>query len=72
MDVPESQYLLDLWSKNICPWCGKEIPEGKRVGSGRKSQGGFCSLVCYGNYYALELKERARKVADTAKRHGHC
>jgi hypothetical protein len=71
MDVPESQYLLDLWSKNICPWCGKGIPEGKRVGSGRKNEGGFCSLACYGNYYSLELQERARKVAETAKRHGH-
>jgi len=71
MDIQESQYLLDLWSKNICPWCGKKIPEGKRVGSGRKSQGGFCSLVCYGDYYALELQERAKKVAEIAKRHRH-
>lgn len=71
MDIPESQYLLDLLLKNICPWCGKEIPEGTRVGSGRKDEGGFCSLACYANYYSLELQERARKVAETAKRHGH-
>jgi len=70
MDISESQYLLDLWMKNICPWCGEPIPEGKRVGSGRKSEGGFCSLACYANYNALDLQARARKVAETAKRHG--
>jgi len=40
-------YLLELWDQNICPNCGKTIPQGTRVGSGRKSEGGFCSLDCY-------------------------
>jgi len=56
------QYLLDLWGKNVCPNCGKDIPEGHRVGSGRKSDGGFCSLDCYARFYEAELTERARRV----------
>lgn len=67
MDVSESQYLLELWSLNVCPMCGKVIPEGTRVGSGRKSEGGFCSLKCYADYYALELQQRAQRAAEAAK-----
>jgi hypothetical protein len=63
----ESQYLLALWDRNICPFCGKDIPPNSRVGSGRKSEGGFCSLDCYTGYYGLELQERARKVAERAE-----
>lgn len=66
MDVSENAYLLELWAKNICPWCGKTIPEGTRVGSGRKSDGGFCSLACYADYHALTLIDRAKKALDTA------
>lgn len=36
----ETRLLLELWDKNICPFCGKSIPEGRRVGSGRKREGG--------------------------------
>ena len=64
----ERDYLLELWAKNICPCCGNSIPEGKRVGSGEKSKGGFCSLDCYARYYEQELMERARKVAELAER----
>jgi len=69
MAKSEREHLLELWSKNICPYCGKSIPEGTRIGSGRKSDGGFCSLDCYARYYEQELKERARKVAELADRH---
>lgn len=62
MGVPESNYLLGLWAKNICPYCGKSIPEGTRVGTGRKSDGGFCSLNCYTRFYQLELQERANRL----------
>ncbi len=68
-DRREDEYLLELWSKNICPYCGKNIPEGTRVGSGRKSDGGFCSLDCYARYYQSELRERARKIAELANQH---
>jgi hypothetical protein len=61
MDLREDEYLLALWDKNVCPYCGKDIPEGTRVGSGRKAEGGFCSLDCYAHYYEMELSERARR-----------
>lgn len=41
---------LELWDRNICPNCGKTIPQGTRVGSGRKREGGFCSLDCYTSF----------------------
>ncbi len=69
MPKSERDYLLELWTKNVCPHCGKAIPEGRRVGTGDKSKGGFCSLDCYTRYYEQELKERARRVAGLAERH---
>ena len=42
--------LLELWDRNICPNCGKTIPQGTRVGSGRKREGGYCSLDCYPSF----------------------
>ncbi len=69
MAESEQSYLLELWDNNICPNCGKKIPAGKRVGSGKKSEGGFCSLDCYGEYYRAEIVERAQKVAALAGRH---
>lgn len=47
----------------------KRVPEGKRVGSGKKSEGGFCSLDCYGEYYKAELTERHNKAIAAAERH---
>ena len=61
--------MLELWAKNVCPHCGNPIPEGKRVGAGDRGKGGFCSLVCYGRYHELELRQRARKVAALAEQH---
>ena len=69
MAESEQDYLLELWAKNICPNCGKDIPEGKRVGSGKKADGGFCSLTCYAEYYRAEIVERAKRVAAIAERH---
>jgi hypothetical protein len=69
MVEPERNYLLELWDEGICPNCGKNIPEGKRVGSGKKSDGGFCSLDCYGEYYRAEITERHRKAIAAAERH---
>ena len=65
----EKDYLLELWDKNICPNCGKQIPERTRVGSGKKSEGGFCSLECYTRYYEREIRERAKSLAALASRH---
>lgn len=69
MAESEQSYLLELWDKNVCPNCGTKIPEGRRVGSGKKSEGGFCSLGCYGEYYKAELTERNKKVIAAAERH---
>lgn len=69
MATSEEEYLLRLWSLGICPNCGKGIPEGTRVGSGKKSEGGFCSLDCYATFYRTELAERAQKLAALVARH---
>lgn len=58
----ESDYLLDLWDRNICPYCGQPIAEGMRVGTGRKADGGFYTIQCYTQYYELDLRERARRL----------
>jgi hypothetical protein len=68
MEFAESQYLLELWQMNICPQCGKRIPEGTRVGSGQKTDGGFCSLNCYAKFHELELIERAESLRQMMKR----
>ena len=60
MAISEATYLKILWERNICPHCLRVIPEGKRVGSGRKSDGGFCSLECFSKYHVLEFAEKAR------------
>jgi hypothetical protein len=51
--------LLRLWEEKVCPNCGSHIADGKRVGTGRKADGGFCSLDCYASYYSGVLVERA-------------
>jgi hypothetical protein len=58
----ESAYLLDLWDRNIYPYCGKSIPEGTRVGTGKKVNGGFYSLDCYARYYEMDIKERLSRL----------
>ena len=65
----EAEVLLELWDKNICPFCERLIPERERVGSGRRREGGFCSLACYAEYHKVELIERARRVVALAARH---
>ncbi len=69
MAESERRYLLELWDKGICPNCSKKIPDAKRVGSGKKSDGGFCSLDCYGEYYNAALTERHKKLIATAEKH---
>jgi hypothetical protein len=39
MAIPESAYLRTLWERNICAYCHKTIPEGRRIGSGKKAEG---------------------------------
>jgi hypothetical protein len=65
----EADFLLRLWDQGRCPFCGRTFPAAERVGSGRRSEGGFCSLSCYAGYYSLELVDRARLRLDLGK-HG--
>ena len=68
---PEEIYLLEYWERGVCPYCANAIPEGKRVGTGAKSEGGFCSLDCYARYCELELRERHKRSLDAARRGKH-
>ena len=65
----DQEKLLELWDNNICPNCAREIPSGSRVGSGRKADGGFCSLNCYAEFHSLALQERAVRMQAAASRH---
>ena len=56
----ERSLLLELWNRQICPFCGRIIPDGTRVGTGRKQDGGFCSLDCFARYRDLELLDRIK------------
>jgi hypothetical protein len=71
MVEPKRDYLLELWDESVCPNCGKKIPEGTRVGSGRKSDGGFCSLGCYAEYHEAELIKRHAERITLAQRHSN-
>lgn len=66
MAVNEETYLLDCWGRVVCPYCRNAFPETERVGSGRKKEGGFCSLDCYTKYYELEIRERHRRFVDAS------
>jgi len=66
MAESERPYLLELRRKNICPNCGQDIPPGACVAYGA---GGFCSLNCVAEYNRQELLERAKRIADLARRH---
>jgi hypothetical protein len=69
MEEFDKEYLLELWDANICPNCGVAIPDQARVGSGKKSEGGFCSLSCYGDYYKATLVDRHQKTLAIVERH---
>jgi hypothetical protein len=64
MAISENEYLSALWERNICPYCGNNISEATRVGSGHKARGGFCTLNCYAEYYKLELSQKAELLAE--------
>lgn len=51
----EEEYLAELWERNVCPTCEGIIPEGSRVGGGKKAQGGFCGLRCFARYYQKDI-----------------
>ena len=69
MDKSEEEYLLELWERNICPQCGSEIPGGKKFGTGKKREGGFCSLECYTLYHQTEIIKRQQRILRLRDRH---
>src|SRR5271166_6445922 len=69
VDGSNENPLLELWDAGICPNCGNTFPEKARVGSGKKSEGGFCSLSCYAEYYKAALSKRHLRRLAAAKRH---
>lgn len=66
MGRSEREYLRELARKNICPNCGKQIPEGKCHPYGA---GVFWSLDCVAEFNATELVERAKNINALAERH---
>jgi len=69
MAISEAAYLKMLWERYVCPYCQSVFPRGKRVGSGRMSDGGFCSLSCFSKYHALTLAEKARRLKRRIRTH---
>ena len=43
---------------HLCPECSTPIVEGQGLGSGRIADGLFCTLDCYGKFYAEVLVEK--------------
>jgi hypothetical protein len=60
---------LNSGLRTSAPTAGTKIPEGTRVGSGKKSEGGFCSLGCYGEYCKANLTERHKRAVAAVERH---
>jgi len=56
-------------SKSISKNCGKAINSSALFGSGKKSEGIFCSLSCSAEYNKDKLLEKANKVQALAARH---
>jgi hypothetical protein len=69
MAISEAAYLKMLWERNVCPYCLNVFASGERVGSGRKSDGGFCSLDCFSKYHALAFAEKARLLKRRIRTH---
>lgn len=69
MDKSEEEYLLELWERNICPQCGGEISGEQKFGTGKKREGGFCSLQCYTLYYQTEILQRQQQILKRFGRH---
>jgi hypothetical protein len=67
MAISEAAYLRAMWARSECPNCHATISEGRRVGTGKKADGGFCGLGCYTQYYAMELLEKARLLEERGK-----
>jgi hypothetical protein len=63
MAETEDGYLEKCKKEGLCPTCHK--PLGAGIGSGRHTDGVFCSLECYGEWHRASLirrhEERVKK-----------
>lgn len=46
------------WEEGLCPQCSAAIPGGKGVGTGKRSDGTFCSLDCIARFHGPMFIER--------------
>lgn len=61
MDAEEKRRRIDeANADDRCPRCGQPIAPESRVGSGRISDGYFCSLDCIATFHEDHFRERAR------------
>lgn len=60
--MTRAERIKRSWDEGLCANCGKPIPEGARVGSGRRADGSFCSLDCYAQFHGEALLQKARKI----------
>jgi hypothetical protein len=56
MAETEHGYLEECGRRGLCPTCHEFI--ATRIGSGRQSDGTFCSLDCYGEWHRAVLIRR--------------
>lgn len=68
MSITESDQLAELWERRICPFCMGNVREDHRIGSGKITDGAFCSLRCYAEYYKRKLSDQAKKFLDASVR----
>jgi hypothetical protein len=54
------QRIAEANAMGRCPNCGQPLDTGKPVGSGRRSEGIFCSLDCLATFHEDYFRERAR------------
>ena len=62
-DQRHAQQTLD---RMFCAECHAPIVAGDGVGSGKITDGLFCTLTCFGKYHRARLAKIARRVAATA------
>lgn len=68
--MTDKKDLIQLWALNICPQCGEQIKPLQRIGTGRRGDGGFCSLACFVEYHGKATAERnelVQRILNNAK-----
>ena len=61
MDTTETVYLKHCLERKKCPYCGRDLVDGQRVGTGRFDDGVFCSLDCFAKYSQSDFSTRPQR-----------